>query len=1733
MAETRSARLSFGQERFWFLEQLAPGQAAYHLPVALRLRGALDEGALRRALTAVVGRHEALRTRFVEVGGRAYQVVEDAAEVELPLVAAGEAELPALLREETARPFALDRAPLLRGLLVRLGAEEHVLLLVTHHIVSDAASTDLLLEELAACYRAEVPGDRGDGGAGGGATGEDGAGDGATGGGATADGETFLQPLDLHYADFADWQREQLAGPALAESLAHWREHLADAPPLLELPADRTRPAVQTYAGAVHRFELGAELTDGVLALGAERGATPFMTLLAGFLALLQRATGREDLLVGTPVANRPRPELDRIVGPFTNTLVVRAQVGGDLAFGELVDRVRAEALAAFPHAEVPFERLVDELAPARELSHAPLVQLLFAYHDTGGLTLRLPGITVERVQVDQRAVPLDLMLTVERHAHGATGVIEYNTDLFDPATVERLAGQLTTLLAGAVARPGLPLSRLPLATAADAAAVERLNDTSREHPRGELVHERIAEQARRTPDAVAVVHGGVRLGYAELDARANALAHRLVERGVGPEQLVAVALRRTQDLPVALLAVLKAGAGYVPVDPDYPEARRRQMLADSGATVVLTSVEPLAEGEPTTAPARTVRPENPAYVIYTSGSTGTPKGVTVPHRALTNFLHAMDEQLTAAEGSVWLATTSVSFDIAALELLWTLARGVTVVLRGEERHTPAVDFSLFYFASADGGQPGEGGRPDDGGQPEDTRGQGDAYRLLLEGARFADRHGFAGVWTPERHFHPFGGLYPNPAVTGAAVAAVTERLAVRAGSVVLPLNDPLRVAEEWAIVDGISGGRAEVSFASGWLADDFVLAPERYADRKRLVVEELETVRELWRGGSVRRTNGAGRDIEVRTYPRPVRPELPVWLTSSGDPATFEAAGRAGAHLLTHLLGQDLDGLGDKVRRYRRAWTEAGHPGRGRVALMVHTAVDADERAVRERARQPFVEYLRSSLGLVKQLFAGPDAIDPAALPAGELEALLERYYDQFAAEAGLFGSPESCAPMVERIAAAGVDEIACLIDFGIDPADVLASLPHLDALRARFAAATADVAAPEATGADAGADADQSVPAQLVRHGVTHLQCTPSLANALAETDTGLAALGKLEQLVVGGEAFPAGLAHRLAEALPGRVLNLYGPTETTIWSSAHRVVPGGPPPIGRPVANTRFHLVDADGEPVPVGTPGELLIGGEGVARGYWGRPDLTADRFVPDPFGPPGARLYRTGDLAVLRPDGAVEFRGRLDDQVKLRGRRIELGEIEAHLETHPGVDRAVACVSGVGDRAGLVGYVRLRDAVTADGDPDLVPLPSGGVVAIGDRRGAAELHKEIFEDEDYLGDGFLRLWDGMTVVDAGANVGAFTLWAHRGCRPGRIVSVEPIPATFDRLGRTVRANGIDAVLVNAGLAAVPGTAEFTYYPQLSGLSGRYADPAADIERAARLIEADAADVRSFLTDQYRHERVTCRLTTLHDVLAEHRIDRVDLLKIDVERAEMDVLAGLAGTDWPGVRQVAIEVEGDDRRDEALAELERRGFETATRTLLGEMEVYLVYGRRPGLPEEPLPAATPAAAPPTEQQLREHLARVLPGYLVPDRLVTVPDFPLTPNGKVDRRALAAASAAPPAAPAERLPLVAPRNALERRLAEVWCRVLGVDGVGVHENFFDAGGNSLLLIRVHAHLAEALPGGTAPRLVELFAHPTIAALAAHLDERGPVADEDRERRRDARSRFHRRRRTAGSDG
>ncbi len=988
------------------------------------------------------------------------------------------------------------------------------------------------------------------------------------------------------------------------------------------------------------------------------------------------------------------------------------------------------------------------------------------------------------------------------------------------------------------------PVSRLPIMPASERRRVlHDWNATEVDYDRQRCMHQQFEAQVDRSPDATALVCDGEALSYAEVDARANRIAHVLIGLGVGPDALVGLAMPRSLDLVVGAIAIHKAGGAYVPIDPAYPADRIALYIADSEASVLLTRSEmsdslpahgarvllidrdPRIAAAPATRPGTAVVPENLAYVIYTSGSTGRPKGVMIEHRHVSNFFTGMDARLGTDPGT-WLAVTSLSFDISVLELFWTLTRGFKVVLSSDENRALVsagrlaitdrrLDFSLFYWGNDDGAGPKK-------------------YELLLEGARFADQHGFCAVWTPERHFHAFGGPYPNPSITGAAVAAVTRTLAVRAGSCVAPLHHPARIAEEWAVIDNLTNGRVGLAIASGWQPDDFVLRPENTPPaNKAAMFESIEVLRRLWRGEAVAFPTKSGKPFAVVTQPRPVSKELPVWVTTAGNPETWREAGAIGAHVLTHLLGQSIEEVADKILIYHAALRQAGHdPADFKVTLMLHTFLGADREEVRAIARAPMKEYLRSAAALIKQYawafpafkrpagVSTPMQLDLQTLTEEELDGILEFAFRRYFEESGLFGTVEDALARVEQLKRIGVDEIACLIDYGIPSAQVMDGLRPLAEVLRRANAPTRV------------AEDDFSIAAQILRHEVSHLQCTPSMARMIVMNDEARFALSRVRRLMVGGEALPGTLVADFNRATRAKVENMYGPTETTIWSSTETATPeAGIVNIGRPIANTRMYVLDEEGEPVPVGVAGELYIGGEGVARGYWKRADLTDERFLPDPFAGGGARMYRTGDLVRWRSDGRIDFLGRADHQVKIRGHRIELGEIEACLEAVSGVTQAVV---------------------------------------------------------------------------------------------------------------------------------------------------------------------------------------------------------------------------VAREDMPGnVRLVA----------------------------------YLCVGTDPG-----------------DAALRACLGAALPEHMIPSHFVRLDSFPLTPNKKVDRKALPAPAEAAPARTEE---FIAPDNDIERRIAEIWKRILGVSQVGSRDSFFALGGHSLLAVQAHREIRTEL-GAERLAITDIFRFPTLAALAAHLSER-----------------------------
>ncbi|MEW5926813.1 MAG: amino acid adenylation domain-containing protein [Gemmatimonadota bacterium] len=963
--------LSFAQERLWFLDRLEPGSAFYNIPAALRMGGDLDLPALESALGEIVRRHEALRTVFAEVDGAPAQAVVPfggfaLAVEDLSRLGEGEREAEAGRRAaaDAARPFDLARGPLFRAALLRLADDDHVLLLCLHHAVSDAWSLDVLFRELSALYGAYREG-----------------------------GESPLPELPVQYADFAVWQREQLRGEALERQLAWWRERLAGAPALLELPTDRPRPPVQTYRGATERVELSAELLDRLQALARGEGATLFMTLLAAWQALLARYAGTEDVVVGSPIAGRTRRETEGLIGFFLNTLVLRTDLGGDPSFREVLRRVREATLGAYEHQEVPFERLVEELQPERSLGHAPLFQVMLVLQEPERAGGGLPGLELSRVGAAGGTAKFDLTLALARHPGGLTGTLEYATDLFERATARRMIAHLGRVLEQATADPDARLADLDLLGDAERAQViDGWNRTEAEYPADRCIHHLFEEQAARTPDAVAVVSAEGTLTYRELDERADRLARHLAGLGVVPDARAALCLERGHATMVALLGILKAGGACVPLDPSYPSERLAHMLEDSAARVLVTQ------------------------------------------RSLVDRLPEFGGETVLFDG------TPGEHDTAAL--------------------TP---------------------RP-----PLPMLGEGEQDGVSVE-------HSAEGRETLPQNW----GRVASLSEPGGGDPADASRVSVSPDSL------------------------AYVVFTSGSTG-----RPKGVAMPHRPLVSLLEWQRRDWRAP------GAATTLQFA-------------------PVSFDVS----------------------FQEIFSCWASGG-----RVVLIS--------------------EELRYD-------------------PAGLLE-VVER-------------------EGVERLFMPSV------------------ALQHL-------------AEAAEARG------------------------LVPS----------------RLREVVTAGEQLRVTEPLRRWLAAVGAPLhNQYGPSETHVATAL--ALEGDPaawpllPAIGAPVANARCYVLDGGLRPAPVGVPGELYLGGACVARGYLGRPDLTAERFLPDPFAAePGARVYRTGDRARWLADGNLEFLGRADEQVKLRGFRIEPGEVEAALEAQPGVREAVVVVrEDVPGERRLVAYVVADEGAEAD------------------------------------------------------------------------------------------------------------------------------------------------------------------------------------------------------------------------------------------------------------------------------------------------------------------------------------------------------------------------------------------------------------------------------------------------
>jgi amino acid adenylation domain-containing protein len=670
--------LSYSQERLWFAAQWEPDSAAYNISDAVEIRGAIELPALEKSLNEIVRRHEILRTSFVAEGGEPVQQIAAEAELEIKLFelqhlaeSDREAEIQRIISVETSTPFDLSTGPLLRAVLIKIEPERHVLLISSHHIISDGWSTGVLIRELVTLYSA------------------------------FRNNETApLSPLPIQYADFAIWQRQWLAGERLESEKAFWRKQLNGAPTSLDLPADKPRPAARSSSGATHRFSFSPSLSRAVRELGQRERVTPFMILLAAWNVLLSKYTGQEDVLIGSAHAHRSRTELENLIGFFVNTLVLRTDLSGNPSFRELLALVREETISAQAHQDLPFEKLVDELQLERDLSRTPVYQVAFTFQNAPETELTAPGLVITRLQLPSHTAKFDLTLIVTDSQPAMTGELEYSTDLFEAETMVRMAGHLQTLLDQAVTHPQQRLSALSLLTEAERhQLVNEWNDTATAYPRAASIQELFEQQVEATPVAVALISGKEQVSYRELNEQANRLTHYLLELGVGSEMRVGVCLDRGTDMIVALLAILKAGGTYVPLDPEYPLERLAFMLEESNVGILLTNEEleqalpssgahviclDVDEDQISTYPAanppNVSAPENLAYVMFTSGSTGNPKGIAVTHRNVVRLVRQNDyARFNSAER--FLQFAPVSFDASTFEIWGSLLNGARLVL--------------------------------------------------------------------------------------------------------------------------------------------------------------------------------------------------------------------------------------------------------------------------------------------------------------------------------------------------------------------------------------------------------------------------------------------------------------------------------------------------------------------------------------------------------------------------------------------------------------------------------------------------------------------------------------------------------------------------------------------------------------------------------------------------------------------------------------------------------------------------------------------------------------------------------------------------------------------------------------------------------------------------------------------------------------------------------------------
>ena len=1267
--------ITSAQLRFWLLCQMPEVNRAYNVPFTIKLKGDLNKELLAEAFHLLIERHEILRTSFVQDSeGEIKQEILSINSINFNLEILElfkDKDLNDKISEFNSQEFDLAKAPLIKARIISTAESCFYLSIIAHHIVFDGHSLKVLIKELSTIYNNLL-----------------------------VSLKPQLSDLKIQFKDYAIWNNDVSLNNATKQH-EFWMNELSGELPIINIPTYQNRPQIQTFKGDNLSYVLKNDLLRDVNKFSKSQKTTDFTVLLAALKGLLYRYTNQTDIIIGTPVLGRDHKDLEDQIGLYINTIPIRTRFDKSDDFYQLVDNQKNTLSKAYANSEYSFGNILNGLKLHRDTSRSPVFDVLVIYQKQNENDIKFnklfDGVNCKAYnEVDSFVSKYDITFSFLEFEGQLSINAEYNTDLYEQKFIERILVNFENFLKESIKNPTVEIQKTSYINEDQInELLNQFNSTNKNINFQKTVVDLFSDQALLSSDKTAVVCEGLEITYKELHQKSTQLAVYLNEKGVKSNTTVGLFLGRSLDLVIAILGILKSGASYLPLDPFYPINRTDYILENSDTQFIITSTQTkdilndnltiidIDDQSIWNQKGKTeltvIDPSSMAYVIYTSGSTGKPKGVKVSHKNLTNFIAGMNDKFVSRSNSdVWLAMTSISFDISILELLWTLTEGNKIILHLERpvpvETKPEMKFSLFYFPTYNNSLTSE-----------------NKYKLLLEGAKFADENQFEAIWVPERHFHNFGDQFPNPSVAAAAVSTITKNIRLRSGSVVLPLHDPIRVAEEWSMVDNLSEGRVELSIASGWHPNDFVLAPDSYENRHQVMRQGINTLKEVWKGKTVTRKNGVGKEFEFYVHPKPIQNELPLWVTAAGSIETFKYAGTIGANILTHLLGQSIENLEEKIKVYRQTLLENGYNSDNyKVSLMLHTFVSDNIDLVKETVEEPFKDYLKNSINLLK-----PIAEELELDLDNDLEPLLDIAYQRFYNTSSLFGTPESCQKMINRVYEIGIDEVACLIDFGVDNELVIDNLCHLFDLKEVVKRSKAQQNFIVKT---INKLTEEESTAQLINdHKVTHIQSTPSLYEELLLNDEGREALKNIKTLLVGGEALKKSLAQKLIGQVGTSIHNMYGPTETTIWSSIKTVGVDEDINIGTPIANTKIYVLDINNQLCPVGVSGELCIGGDGVSLGYLNKEELTKERFIDNPF-EENQKIYKTGDLARWLPNGELQYLGRLDSQVKIKGYRIELKEIENVFLDHESVMQCAVSTFQENNQTSLTAYIKTSNTV---------------------------------------------------------------------------------------------------------------------------------------------------------------------------------------------------------------------------------------------------------------------------------------------------------------------------------------------------------------------------------------------------------------------------------------------------